>query len=77
VYSTSTFIILSILHEHCYQVHHYFQIYAFHYKRKNVLPVVERIVILQEKYHAASIMLLFTSCLFKDILSNAGKMSLS
>jgi len=38
---------------------------------------VERIVILQEKYHAASIMLLLISCLFKDILSNAGKMGLS
>ena len=34
---------------------------------------MEQIVIFQEKNHATSIMLLFTSCLFKDILSNAGK----
>jgi len=38
---------------------------------------VERIAFLQEKYHAASIMLLFISCLFKDILLNADKMGLS
>jgi hypothetical protein len=43
---------------------------------KNCVAVVERIVILQEKYHAASIILLFISCLFKDILSNAVKMGL-
>jgi len=38
---------------------------------------VERIVILQEKYHAASIVMLFISCLFNDFFSNAGKMGLS
>lgn len=38
---------------------------------------MERIVILQEKYLAASVMLLFISSLFKDILPNAGKMGLS
>lgn len=73
----STFIILSILHEHCYQILHYFQIYAFHYKWKKCVQFVERIAFLQEKYHAASIMLLFISCLFKDILLNADKMGLS
>ena len=45
--------------------------------KKNCVQVVERIVILQEKYHAASIVLLFISSLYKDILSNAGKMGLS
>ena len=73
----STFIILPILHERYYQVFHYFQINTFQSKWKKCLQFVERIVILQEKYHAASIMLLFTFCLFNDILSNAGKMGLS
>jgi hypothetical protein len=43
---------------------------------KNCVAVVERIVIFQEEYHAASITRLFISCLFKDILSDAVKMGL-